>query len=41
MIAAFREGEARGVGAVKYQGMMVDYANVRLAERTLALVEAL
>ena len=38
MIAAFREGEARGVGAVKYQGMMVDYANVRLAERTLALV---
>ena len=41
MIAAFREGEARGVGAVKYPGMMVDYANVRLAERTLALVEAL
>jgi citrate lyase subunit beta/citryl-CoA lyase len=41
MIAAFREGEARGVGAVKYKGMMVDYANVRLAERTLALVEAL
>jgi len=41
MIAAFREGEARGVVAVKYQGMMVDYANVRLAERTLALVEAL
>lgn len=41
LIAAFREGEARGVGAVKYQGMMVDYANVRLAERTLALVEAL
>ena len=41
MIAAFREGEARGVGAVTYQGMMVDYANVRLAERTLALVEAL
>jgi len=41
LIAAFREGEARGVGAVKYQGMMVDYANVRLAERTLALVESL
>ena len=41
LIAAFREGEARGVGAVKYEGMMVDYANVRLAERTLALVEAL
>jgi hypothetical protein len=26
---------------VKYEGMMVDYANVRLAERTLALVETL
>ena len=38
LIAAFREGEARGVGAVIYEGMMVDYANVRLAERTLALV---
>ena len=41
LIAAFREGEARGVGAVKYEGMMVDYANVRLAERTLALVASL
>ena len=41
LIAAFREGEARGVGAVKYEGMMVDYANVRLAERTLALVAPL
>ncbi|WP_418316547.1 HpcH/HpaI aldolase/citrate lyase family protein [Piscinibacter sakaiensis] len=37
LLAAFREGEARGVGAVQYRGMMVDYANVRLAERTLAL----
>ncbi len=41
LLAAFREGEARGVGAVKYEGMMVDYANVRLAERTLALAESL
>ena len=41
LIAAFREGEARGVGAVKYEGMMVDYANVRLAERTLSLAGAL
>jgi citrate lyase subunit beta/citryl-CoA lyase len=41
LIAAFLEGEARGVGAVKYEGMMVDYANVRLAERTLALAGAL
>ena len=38
LVAAFREGEARGLGAVQYRGMMVDYANVRLAERTLALV---
>jgi citrate lyase subunit beta/citryl-CoA lyase len=37
LIEAFREGEARGLGAVKYRGMMVDYANVRLAERTLSL----
>jgi citrate lyase subunit beta/citryl-CoA lyase len=37
LLEAFREGEARGLGAVKYRGMMVDYANVRLAERTLSL----
>ncbi|HEY4065297.1 MAG TPA: CoA ester lyase [Burkholderiaceae bacterium] len=37
LIAAFREGEARGVAAVRFRGMMVDYANVRLAERTLSL----
>jgi citrate lyase subunit beta/citryl-CoA lyase len=41
LLAAFREGEARGVGAVKYEGMMVDYANVRLAERTLSLAASL
>lgn len=41
LLTAFREGEARGVGAVKYEGMMVDYANVRLAERTLSLAGAL
>lgn len=40
LLAAHREGEARGVGAVKFRGMMVDYANVRLAERTLSLAEA-
>jgi citrate lyase subunit beta/citryl-CoA lyase len=40
LLAAFREGVARGVGAVKYRGMMVDYANVRLAERVLALASA-
>ena len=41
LLAAFAEAEARGLGAVRYQGMMVDYANVRLAQRTLAMVEAL
>lgn len=41
LLAAFREGEARGVGAVKFEGMMVDYANVRLAERTLSLAGAI
>ena len=40
LLAAYREGEARGVGAVKFRGMMVDYANVRLAERTLSLANA-
>jgi citrate lyase subunit beta/citryl-CoA lyase len=40
LLDAFREGEARGLGAVRYRGMMVDYANVRLAERTLALAGA-
>ena len=39
LLAAYEEGEARGVGAVKYRGMMVDYANVRLAQRTLSLVK--
>lgn len=40
LLAAFREAEARGVGAVQYRGMMVDYANVRLAERTLSVAAA-
>lgn len=39
LVAAFEEGEARGVGAVKFRGMMVDYANVRLAQRTLSLAK--
>lgn len=39
LLAAYEEGEARGVGAVKYRGMMVDYANVRLARRTLSLAQ--
>jgi citrate lyase subunit beta/citryl-CoA lyase len=39
LIAAFKAAEAQGIGAVRYEGMMVDYANVRLAERTLSLVQ--
>ncbi len=39
LLAAFRAAEAQGIGAVRYQGMMVDYANVRLAERTLSLIQ--
>lgn len=41
LLAAFREAEARGVGAVQFRGMMVDYANVRLAERILSLAAVL
>ena len=37
LLAAFRAAEPQGIRAVRHLGMMVDYANVRLAERTLAL----
>lgn len=39
LLAAFHAAEAQGIGAVRYEGMMVDYANVRLAERTLSLIQ--
>lgn len=39
LLEAFRAAEVQGIGAVRYQGMMVDYANVRLAERTLSLAQ--
>jgi citrate lyase subunit beta/citryl-CoA lyase len=39
MIDAFRIAEAAGHGAVRFQGMMVDYANVRRAEHILALAK--
>lgn len=35
LLAAFQAAESQGIGAVRYEGMMVDYANVRLAQRTL------
>jgi citrate lyase subunit beta/citryl-CoA lyase len=39
LITAFDEAQAAGRGAIKYRGMMVDFANVRLAQRVLALVD--
>lgn len=37
LIAAFRAAAAEGRGAVTYRGMMIDHANVRAAQRVLAL----
>ena len=37
LLEVFRAAEAEGRGAVQFQGMMVDYANVKRAERILAL----
>jgi len=37
LLEAFREAEAMGRGAVQFQGMMIDYANVRWAKRILGL----
>jgi citrate lyase subunit beta/citryl-CoA lyase len=37
LLEAFREAEAKGLGAVQVDGTMVDYANARRAERILAL----
>jgi citrate lyase subunit beta/citryl-CoA lyase len=37
LIDAFRSAETQGRGAIQFQGMMVDYANVRWAEQILSL----
>ena len=37
LIDAFRSAETQGRGALQFQGMMVDYANVRWAEQILSL----
>jgi citrate lyase subunit beta/citryl-CoA lyase len=37
LIDAFRIAERQGRGAVKFEGMMVDYANVRQAEEILSI----
>ncbi len=39
LIEAFRAAEAEGKAAVTFRGMMVDYANLKRAERILALAE--
>lgn len=36
MIAAFEEAEARGVAAVRYEGMHIDYAHIKTARQVLA-----
>jgi citrate lyase subunit beta/citryl-CoA lyase len=40
LIEAFRRAEAEGKAAVEYRGMMVDYANLKRAERILALADS-
>jgi citrate lyase subunit beta/citryl-CoA lyase len=40
LITAFREAEAAGRAAIQFQGMMVDYANLKRAEQILALAES-
>jgi citrate lyase subunit beta/citryl-CoA lyase len=37
LMEAFREAEVSGRGAIGFRGMMIDYANVRWAQRILAL----
>jgi citrate lyase subunit beta/citryl-CoA lyase len=37
LIAAFRGAESQGRGAIQFEGMMVDYANVRWAEQILSV----
>jgi citrate lyase subunit beta / citryl-CoA lyase len=37
LIDAFRGAESQGRGAIQFQGMMVDYANVRWAEQILSV----
>jgi citrate lyase subunit beta/citryl-CoA lyase len=37
LVDAFRSAESEGRGAIQFQGMMVDYANVRWAEQILSV----
>ncbi len=39
LLEAFHAAEAAGCGAIRFRGMMVDYANAKRAEQILALAE--
>ena len=41
MIAAFREAEAQGHGAVDFEGQHIDYAHVKTAQGVIELAEAI
>jgi citrate lyase subunit beta / citryl-CoA lyase len=41
VVEAFREAEARGIGAIRVEGRLVDYAMVKNAEKTLAVARSL
>jgi citrate lyase subunit beta/citryl-CoA lyase len=41
VVKAFKEGEARGLGAVSLDGKMIDIANFRQSEELLSLAEAI
>ena len=41
MIAAFREAEASGHGAVDFEGQHIDYAHVKTAEGVIELAAAI
>jgi malyl-CoA/(S)-citramalyl-CoA lyase len=40
VVAAMRDAQAAGLGAVSLDGKMLDAANLRMAERILALTQA-
>ena len=41
VVAAFKEAQARGAGAISLDGKMIDYANYRQAEEILAIWDAI
>jgi citrate lyase subunit beta / citryl-CoA lyase len=41
LLRIFRKAEASGVGVTRFEGMMIDYANVKQAERVIALASGI